>query len=439
MENAGAISRVISIVESKLADQPVIVVSAFSKVTDSLYRICDCAENGNTHQAKILMEQLRQRHLDTLAELTTGPIEATARTEINTLLDELEKLVAVICLLGELSDRSKARIIGTGEGLSSRIICAALHQKGIKTGFIEAKSMIITDNTYLKASPIPEELCQRVPREVARAMEGNQCVITQGFVSSTVAGVSTVLGRGGSDYTASLIGMALDAREIEIWTDVDGVFTADPKRVETSKSLEIISFEEATEMAHFGAKVLHPYTILPAVEKNIPVRVLNSKCPDHRGTLILHDAGIAEGVKALSFKEHITVVNIYSTSMINTFGFLEKVFEIFGRHHVSVDLISTSEANVSLTVEDGQTLQPVVEELAAFAKITVEHDKSQISVIGKNLINIKGLCTQIFGSLREYRIYMISQGASAINISFVVDRKRLWEIVNKLHQHLFDS
>jgi aspartate kinase len=233
--------------------------------------------------------------------------------------------------------------------------------------------------------------------------------------------------------------MAVDASKIEIWTDVDGVRTCDPRKVSKTKSIDKISFEEAAEMAHFGAKVLHPLTMEPAIGKNIPIYVLNSMNPKGTGTVILRNEYIDPGVKALSFKQNIRLINIFSTRMINTPGFLNKTFEIFGRHNVSVDFISTSEANISLTMDASQNIDVVIEELSEFAQVQVEDDKSQISVIGKNIANIEGMLFDIIDSLKGYRIYMISQGATDVNISFVVDRDKLDEIINVTHQHLFEN
>jgi aspartate kinase len=233
--------------------------------------------------------------------------------------------------------------------------------------------------------------------------------------------------------------MAVDAKKIEIWTDVDGVRTCDPRKVANTQSIEKISFEEAAEMAHFGAKVLHPLTMEPAIGKNIPIYVLNSMNPSGKGTVILRNEYIEPGVKALSFKQNIRLVNIFSTRMINTPGFLNKTFEIFGRHNVSVDFISTSEANISLTMDAAQDIDVVVEELSEFAQVQVFDDKSQISVIGKDITKIEGKMFDIIDSLKGYRVYMISQGATDVNISFVVDREKLDEIINVTHQHLFEK
>lgn len=439
--NYDAITRMISIVKGKLNEKPVVVVSALSKVTDLLYKIADQAALRNREECAQLLGELRKRHLDLASELLKDApdLEHQARGKVDGICDALEAFVNAVCAVGELSPRSKAVIISNGEYLSSNIICFAMNASGIKTNFIDARRMIITDDDYLRGEPDMEEISARVPGAVLGAYEYADAVITQGFVSATKEGEPTVLGRGGSDYSASLIGMAIDAVRIEIWTDVDGVRTADPRRVQNTRCLDKISFEEAAEMAHFGAKVLHPLTIEPAVKKNIPIYVLNSMNPGGEGTAILQSSFIEDGVKSVSCKENILVINIFSTKMINTSGFLKKVFEIFSEHKVSVDLISTSEANISVTVDASQDIKGVVEALAGFAEVYVDRDKSQVSVIGKNIINLKGLLEQTFAPLRDCKIYMISQGASYVNISFVVDRAVLNDVVQQIHRYLFEK
>lgn len=439
--NYDAITRMISIVKGKLNEKPVVVVSALSKVTDLLYKIADQAALRNREECAQLLGELRKRHLDLASELLKDApdLEHQARGKVDGICDALEAFVNAVCAVGELSPRSKAVIISNGEYLSSNIICFAMNASGIKTNFIDARRMIITDDDYLRGEPDMEEISARVPGAVLGAYEYADAVITQGFVSATKEGEPTVLGRGGSDYSASLIGMAIDAVRIEIWTDVDGVRTADPRRVQNTRCLDKISFEEAAEMAHFGAKVLHPLTIEPAVKKNIPIYVLNSMNPGGEGTAILQSSFIEDGVKSVSCKENILVINIFSTKMINTSGFLKKVFEIFSEHKVSVDLISTSEANISVTVDASQDIKGVVEALVGFAEVYVDRDKSQVSVIGKNIINLKGLLEQTFAPLRDCKIYMISQGASYVNISFVIDRAVLNDVVQQIHRYLFEK
>lgn len=438
--NFEAITRTIFIIGGRLDRKPVVVVSALSKVTDLLYRISDAASSRNIFETEELLHQLRKRHVDLASDLLEqSPMlkdEAVAR--VNNICDELSDLVHAVCALGELSDRNKAIIIANGEYLSSTIICFAMNAKGIRTHFVDARKMMITDSSYLKGEPVESEIVARVPKMIAQAYEGADAVITQGFIAATADGEPTVLGRGGSDYSASLIGMATDAECIEIWTDVDGVRSADPRRVPDTKYLEKISFEEAAEMAHFGAKVLHPLTIEPAVKKNIPIYVLNSMNPSGKGTAILRSELIEDGVKSVSFKENIRVINIFSTRMINTSGFLTGVFRIFSEHKVSVDLISTSEANISVTVDAAEKIEKVVEELSAFADVIVDDDKSQVSVIGKNIVKLNGMLKKTFTPLKKCNVYMISQGASFVNISFVVDREELDMVVCELHHHLFD-
>lgn len=439
--NFEAITRTIFIVGGKLDQKPVVVVSALSKVTDLLYRIADAAASKNKVQTEELLGQIRSRHLNLVRELLeqSPALCEQAETRVNEICDSLADLVSAVCALGELSDRNKAVIISNGEILSSTIICFAMNAKGIRTNFIDARKMMITSESYLKGEPISEEICARVPGIISEAYKGMDAVITQGFIGSNLQGEQTVLGRGGSDYSASLIGMAIDAERIEIWTDVDGVRTADPRRVQNTKELEKISFEEAAEMAHFGAKVLHPLTIEPAVKKNIPIYVLNSMNPSNKGTAILRNELIEDGVKSVSFKENIRVINIFSTRMINTSGFLRRVFEIFSESKVSVDLISTSEANISVTVDGTEKIDKVVAQLSEFADVIVDDDKSQVSVIGKNIVRLNGMLKKTFAPLKKCNVYMISQGASFVNISFVVDREELTEIVQDLHHHLFEQ
>ena len=439
--NFEAITRTIFIVGGKLDQKPVVVVSALSKVTDLLYKIADAAASKNKVQTEELLGQIRSRHINLVRELLeqSPALCEQAETRVNEICDSLADLVSAVCALGELSDRNKAVIISNGEILSSTIICFAMNAKVIRTNFIDARKMMITSESYLKGEPISEEICARVPGIISEAYKGMDAVITQGFIGSNLQGEQTVLGRGGSDYSASLIGMAIDAERIEIWTDVDGVRTADPRRVQNTKELEKISFEEAAEMAHFGAKVLHPLTIEPAVKKNIPIYVLNSMNPSNKGTAILRNELIEDGVKSVSFKENIRVINIFSTRMINTSGFLRRVFEIFSESKVSVDLISTSEANISVTVDGTEKIDKVVAQLSEFADVIVDDDKSQVSVIGKNIVRLNGMLKKTFAPLKKCNVYMISQGASFVNISFVVDREELTEIVQDLHHHLFEQ
>lgn len=438
--NAEAIKRTIEIVRSRLDKKPIVVVSALAKVTDALYSISNAAENCNLGDASDIIEKLRQRHFDLVYELlgdTASHKEALDKLKVE--FDELQKLVKAVTVLGELTPRIKARIISKGELLSSIIIGHALEASGISTRWLDARRFVITNDDYLQADPLIPEIERRTPAEIDKAFSsGCNAVITQGFVATTPEGESTVLGRGGSDYSASLIGMAVSASAIEIWTDVDGVKSADPRRVANTRSLSRISFEEAAEMAHFGAKVLHPLTIEPAVMKNIPVYVLNSLNPENGGTEIVNHDAVEDGVKSISFKEGIVLMNIFSPRMINISGFLMKVFDIFAKNKVSVDLISTSEANISLTINDSKSLDAVCAALSEIAEVRVFNDKSQLSIIGKNVVKQRSLINWAVSSLKGTNVYMISQAASSDNISFVIDRNRLDEVLQEFHTYLFE-
>ncbi len=437
--NLEAITRTIFIIGSKLHLKPVVVVSALSKVTDLLYSISDAAKSQDAEKTNELLDQLRERHINLVTDLLleNPSLHSQATARVNEICDNLSELANAICTLGELSNKNKATIISTGEYLSSTIICNAMNARGIRTNFVDARQIMITNSDYLKAEPKEKDITEKALEVIPRAYEGVDAIITQGFVGISREGEPTVLGRGGSDYSASLLGMALDADQIEIWTDVDGVRTADPRFIKGTKYLEKISFEEAAEMAHFGAKVLHPLTIEPAIKKDIPIYVLNSTNPSGQGTVILNNEMIENGVKSVSFKENIQVINIFSTRMINASGFLRKVFEIFSDSKISVDLISTSEANISVTVDASQDIDKVVEKLLEFADVIVDSDKSQVSVIGKNIVKLNGVLKRTFAPLKNCKIYMISQGASYVNISFVIDREGVISVVQELHDYLF--
>lgn len=435
-----AISRTIGIIASKIDKRPVVVVSAMSGITDQLYLITEKAAAGDSAAAKALLAGIRSRHLATAGALLEGDAGLLPRavSSVNGICDRLDRFVEAVCALGELSDRSKATVVSTGEMLSSTVISYAMNARGIKTAWVDAREMMVTEGETMKGDPQTDLICELVPKVINSAFEANDAVITQGFIARSTAGHTTVLGRGGSDYTASLIGMALEAEAVEIWTDVDGVLTADPRKVRGARKLDIISFEEAAEMANLGAKVLHPLTIEPAVKSNIPIYVLNSMNPSGSGTLIVGDGRIEDGVKSVSFKENILVINIISAKMIDASGFLSKIFDVFSRNRISVDLISTTEASISVTCDSNtKNIDKVVAEISEFAEVFVDEGKSQISVIGQNLVNVNGLMERIFASLQSYKVYMISQGATYINISVVVDRPVLDDAINSIHLTLF--
>lgn len=441
VRDSGAVKRLISIVTEKSPQKTVVVVSAVAGATDTLIKIARLASKGHVDDAIELSAGLEQRHL-TMAEELLADNELLLREAKETVVQtfaKLNEIAKVIAILEELSDMSMAKILSCGELLSSGIIYKAMLKSGIDCVLADARGFIVTDARHLKGEPQIDMIRVKVTELLYREFSNHDVIITQGFISATVDGVGTTLGRGGSDYSAALIGMAANASEIQIWTDVDGIHTTDPRKVEKTKSISVMSFSEAAELSFFGARVLHPATIQPAIEKSIPVRVLNSMEPHRKGTLILRDDEVTEnGVRAISFKENIIVINVFSMKMLNSFGFLTRLFEIFGKYEISVDLISTSEVNVSLTVDSDSRLEEVIAEISHFAVVSVSRDKSQVSVVGKNLKETKGLGKRIFGAISDYNIAMISQGASDINISFIVNKCDLFEVVGLLHKEFFE-
>lgn len=446
VKDADAIERLVSIVKTKLTRKPVVVSSAISKATDTLISAATFASEGNIDSAEDMINGLYQRHIDIAKNLLKDSQEFSAVKQIiNGYFSEIKDLLKGVFLLSELSPRTNAKIVSYGELLSTSIIAAAFHFNHINAELFDSRKFIITDNNYLKGEPLTEEIISRVNSYLKPVILNGVVPVVQGFIASNSAGITTVLGRGGSDYTASLLGLALEADAIEIWTDVDGMLTADPRKVKGTKIINKISFEEAAELAYFGAKVLHPLTIQPAVEKNIPVWVKNSLAPDIEGTLIIKDSSeVSEissqevsGIKSIACKENIIVMNIFSTRMLNSYGFLKRIFEVFEKHKTSVDLITTSEVNVSLTLDNDEFLDDIADDISKFAIVNIEYDKSLICIVGSNIKNIKGIAGKIFSKLSDYNITMISQGASLINISFVVNRNILNNALQKLHNIFF--
>lgn len=438
---ADAIKRLADIVKSRVKRSPVVVVSAFSKATDILQEAANLSAAGEIQQARKKISELKKRHLETASEVISDKkLFEKASEKIEELFSEISDLIKGVNLLSEISDRILARTVSYGELLSTSVIHPALVSAGIKTELADARDFITTDGSPVRGEPCIEEIKTKAPEILGKIISTGSAVLTQGFIARSRNGNPSTLGRGGSDFTASLIGLAMHADEIEIWTDVDGMLTADPRKVPDAKLVTAISFEEAAELAYFGAKVLHPSTIQPALEKNIPVRVLNSMNPDGKGTLIVPDSKTNKGgIKSISCKENIRVVNIFSTKMLNSYGFLKRIFEIFDHNQTSVDVITTSEVNVSLTMDNEEHIDDIIKELSEFSRVRIEEDQALICVVGKDLRYTKGVAKRVFQALGDFNITMISQGASLINLSFVVDKNDAEKVMQNLHNEFFGN
>jgi aspartate kinase len=411
-----------------------------AKVTDSLVAMSHAAANGALADALKLLKQLRQRHLTVLGELVNGKRESEVKADIQAGFESLQDVLRGIASLGELSPRTTDNVLSYGEVLSSRIVTAALAARGINTVHVDSRKVIITDNNFTRAVP-QDETDDRLREVVRPLVNADKVPVMGGFIAATVDGITTTLGRGGSDFSAAIVGAALGARRIEIWTDVSGMMTTDPRICPDAQRIDVIGFDEASELAYFGAKVLHPATLIPAVEKNIPVYILNSREPLNKGTCIRSKApaGGSNMFRAIAAKKGVRVINIRSPRMLMAHGFLRAVFEAFDRHGVAADLVSTSEVSVSVIIDGGRDVTKLVEDLQKLGKVEVENGKAIICLVGENVRGRVGMAASVFSVAAgcQVSLHMISQGASEINISFVIEERDVPEVVKALHQRFF--
>jgi aspartate kinase len=419
----------------------VVVLSAIAGATNTLLQAAALAQDNKLEKATELLNALLERHVVILENLLESR-SAIQRLilEIRRRFDELKHLCQGIALLGELTNRSLDAIGSVGERLSSHMFTEILLEGGIPAQLIDARSFMITDDHFTGAAPLLPEMQTRIDAMVKPALAAGTVVVTQGFIGATLKGITTTLGRGGSDYSAALIGAALGAKEIQIWTDVDGILTADPRICPDARKHKVISFREASELAYFGAKVLHPSTILPAVQKNIPVSVLNSRKPEASGTLIVARAPRSSlPVKSIASKKGITIINVQSTRMLMAYGFLEKIFAVFHKYRTPVDLVTTSEVAVSLTIDNPAALDDIMKDLSAVGEVTSFAQKGIICIVGEQMQSTAGIADRVFRALREINVTMISQGASEINMSLVVDEGDVVAAVRALHAEFFSD
>ena len=422
------IRTVVQIIRNCPDARPVVVASAHAGVTDTLLALAETALAES-----VSIEGIRSRHA-TLLEGLSLPADL-----LDDLLTEMESLLTGISLVRELTGRSRDYILSFGERMSSRVVAAALRAAGLPARALLAWDLgLVTDSAFGSAHPLKESGSQiRRSLDLVRDIP----VIT-GFIAKDREGNITTLGRSGSDYTASIVGAAIEADEIQIWTDVSGVMTADPRIVAAARSLEQLSFAEMSELAYYGAKVIHPATMVPAVEGGIPVRVLNTNRPDHPGTLILDEPAAADrAVSSIAYRRRVTLINVVSTRMLLQHGFMARLFDVFGRHEIAVDMISTSEVSVSITTDSSRDLTPVVTELSSFSDVTTETGKSIVCVVGDGIRASGGVVAGIFSTLEEAGVTtrMISMGATRINVSFLVDDADVTTAVRTLHRRFFEE
>ncbi len=440
VQDAQAIDRISAIVRDRLAEKPVVVVSALAKITDQLLAMAAAAGAGDRAKALDLCCTARDRHYSTATDLlgdkAFAPLAPILEADFNGLEDLLRGVVAV----GELTARTTDTISGFGERVSSKIAAAAFGQRGINAAHVDSRQCVVTDANFGKAVPHFEETNARLVEIVKPLLDRGRVPVMGGFIGSTREGIATTLGRGGSDFSAAIVGAGLNATRIEIWTDVDGMMTTDPNMCPEARRIKTISFEEAAELAYFGAKVLHPATLLPAIQKNIPVLILNSRNPRCEGTRITATAPKSKNVfKAIATKKRITIVDVVATRMLMAHGFLKSIFEVFANHRCPVDMVSTSEVSVSVTVDSNESIAAIAADLGKLADVKYEGRKAIVCLVGENIRNTPGIAAKVFNAIADVNIQMISQGASEINISFVIDEPDVPKVVSRLHQVFFSD
>jgi aspartate kinase len=449
LEDAAAFERVINIVRAESAGREagassaaavVVVVSAMSRVTDALLESVELAAKSSTGEATRLLEEHFERYLRVarahLSVDAQGPIATAIENARREIVEFLQSLATHSMPRAALQDV----VVSYGERLSATTLAAILSETGLPAAHVDARRCIVTTAEHGNAEPLLEETGRRVRAELEPLLQASVIPVLGGFIGSSEDGMTTTLGRGGSDYTAALIGAALAAREIQIWTDVSGVLTADPRLIKGARTIPRMSYTEAAELAYFGAKVLHPKTIQPAVEQNIPVRICNSRAPETGGTLVGSEAEASpHTVKAIAHKTGVTIVQITSARMLGAYGFLNAIFDVFNRHRTVVDVVTTSEVSVSLSLNDTVSLPAIITELSELGSVEVESRMAIICVVGEGLRGTPGLAARIFGCLTGINIHLISQGASSINLTFAIDEAALHEAVSQLHATFFES
>ncbi|MFN2398978.1 MAG: lysine-sensitive aspartokinase 3 [Gemmatimonadaceae bacterium] len=437
--DAAAIKRAADIVRTRLKHQPVVIVSALSGVTNSLLAIGEHGSAGHLIAAIASVEEMRSRHLDIAGSLLRGSTELMeVSSELSAMFDELASLAEALSVLGHLTPRSQDAIASIGERASCQLVVAAFNALDVAADLVDARRVMTTDDGFTRATPSADAIARNARELLLPVAMAGRVPVMGGFIGATSTGITTTLGRGGSDYSASLVGAALGVEAIEIWTDVDGMLTADPRVVNGARLIEEIRFDEASELATFGAKVLHPNTIAPAVRRGIPVFIYNSWKPEGKGTRIISDARRRD-VSAIAGKAGVSVVKVQSTRMLLAHGFLRAIFETFERHRVSADVVATSEVSVSVTIDDPTHLDSLVVDLASLGDVSVERKRAIIAIVGAGLGERASTMGRALSALGDVPVRMISLSATEINLTIIVDENDLGEGMCALHDEFFGA
>ena len=443
VEGATAIQNAARIVFERRELRPIVVVSAMSGFTDALLESVTVALDAGPAEALTHLEKHFERHERVIDALLVD-YAPRMRELVERCRTELDKLLQLVAK--EVVDNKQRRkyfddaVVSYGERMSAEILAAVLLENKVPAEAVDASRCIITDDQHGCATPLMDQTFARANQELTPRLDSKTIPVMGGFIGSAENGDTTTLGRGGSDYTAAIVGAALDAQEIQIWTDVPGVLTADPRVAPKAHTVPQLSFEEAAELAYFGAKVLHPKTLYPAIERNIPVRICNSRSPESGSTLVLAETQKSpQTVKAIAHKTGVTTVQVTSARMLGAYGFLRALFEIFDRHRTAVDVVTTSEVSVSLSLDDTTSLPSIVEDLKQLGSVSIEGKRAILCIVGEGLRSTPGIAARIFSTISNINVSLISQGASRINLTFAVEESRAREAVMRLHKEFFEK
>jgi aspartate kinase len=416
----------------------IVVVSATSGTTNDLIKLGEVAETGILSETESLIKKISEKHLTIAQELNA---DSTTSSELQKLLSEMESIARGVYLLRDCSNKAKDVLMSLGERMSSVLFTVALqtvfsaHNHKPKAKFLDVRTVLKTDESFGKARPITETIIKLCKENLADCIRGETVYATQGFIGQTLSGATTTLGRGGSDYSAAILAEGISANTLEIWTDVAGVATTDPRICRDAVVIDEISFKEMSELATFGAKVLHPATLLPAIRSHIPVLVASSFEPQKPGTWVRKEVKNSPLVRALALRKKQTLVTISTPEMLHTHGFLFQIFKIFNDHKISIDAITTSEISVSVTLDNAESVNKnVIEELSKVAEVQVESDLSLVSLIGNNINHTPGLAKKIFEAIADINVRLICYGASRHNFCFLVNEDKGNEVIQKLHK-----
>ncbi len=438
-QDAAAIANVVKIVKSRLSMRPMVVVSAIAQATNVLERAGKLASENKSDSALNILQQLSDRHVGIINNM----IEDSQRRDvliniIEISFNELRDLVKGVSILRELTPRTLDSFYCYGELLSSRIVAAALQEANIDSWWIDTKDFMITDENFTRAMPMIEYVEDRLKAIVKPLFENNIVPVTQGFIGVTTAGRRTTMGRESSDYSASVVGCALNADDIQIWTDVDGVLTADPTVVPEPKKIKLLSFEEAFDLSYFGAKVLHPNTMLPAIEKNIPIHIYNSQKPTLSGTLVAKQTDAKDTIpKSVAYKRNVLILNIVPKKRYGQYIFWEHVNNVLTKHDVASHMTATSEYNYSVVLDAKDNISAIVHDLNTIGTVSVIEGKGIVCLVGSNLRQSPGLLDKIFHSIIDVGVEMITFGPSKSNISFIVEDNDVLDVVRRIHNNFF--